>query len=152
MTRSPWSVLPFVLLLAAGLARAAGAPETEGPAAPARPPAGTADAKKPEAKKDEAKKDDVKSDEAKKDEAKKGDPNLGMSILGNQEAPKALVIVPWKRSEIGDSRGFATLLDDSRLPIDRDVFMRMLDYYGIVSQTTRHDGAQPAVAAHGRKE
>src|SRR5215471_11005723 len=26
---------------------------------------------------------------------------LGMSILGNQEAPKALVIVPWKSSELG---------------------------------------------------
>ena len=25
----------------------------------------------------------------------------GISILGNQEAPKALVIVPWKSSEIG---------------------------------------------------
>ena len=27
---------------------------------------------------------------------------LGMSILGNQEAPKALVIVPWKSSELGN--------------------------------------------------
>src|SRR5262245_5657596 len=26
----------------------------------------------------------------------------GMSILGNQEAPKALVIVPWKSSQLGD--------------------------------------------------
>ena len=25
----------------------------------------------------------------------------GMSILGNQEAPKSLVIVPWKSAEIG---------------------------------------------------
>ena len=32
-----------------------------------------------------------------------GDKSLsGMSILGNQEAPKSLVIVPWKSSEIGD--------------------------------------------------
>lgn len=55
----------------------------------------------------------------------------GMSILGNQEAPKSLVIVPWKSSEIGDSRGLATLLDDSRRPVDRDVFMRELGYYQI---------------------
>jgi hypothetical protein len=55
----------------------------------------------------------------------------GMSILGNQEAPKSLVIVPWKSSEIGDSRGLATLLDDSRKPVDRDVFMRELGYYQI---------------------
>ena len=54
-----------------------------------------------------------------------------MSILGNQEAPKSLVIVPWKSSEIGDSRGLATLLDDSRKPVDRDVFMRELGYYQI---------------------
>ena len=57
-------------------------------------------------------------------EKPKEDPNLGMSILGNQEAPKSLVIVPWKRSEMGDAMGISTLLDDSRLPIDKEVFMR----------------------------
>ena len=81
----------------------------------------------------------------------------GMSVLGNQEAPKALVIVPWKSSEIGASLGISTMLDDSRQPIDRDVFMRALSYYEIRSNTTRHDGAaektdaaQPATAAHRR--
>jgi hypothetical protein len=68
---------------------------------------------------------------------------LGMSILGNQEAPKALVIVPWKRSELGNVPGISTLLDDSRLPIDKEVFMRMLSYYEIRSETTR-PGAAPA--------
>lgn len=58
----------------------------------------------------------------------------GMSILGNQEAPKSLVIVPWKSSEIGDSLGFAALLDDSRRPVDKDVFMRELGYYEIRSK------------------
>jgi hypothetical protein len=60
----------------------------------------------------------------------------GMSILGNQEAPKSLVIVPWKSSEIGDSLGVSTMLDDSRQPVDREVFMRELSYYEIRSQTT----------------
>jgi hypothetical protein len=55
----------------------------------------------------------------------------GMSILGNQEAPKSLVIVPWKSSEIGDSLGISTMLDDSRQPVDRDVFLRELSYYEI---------------------
>ena len=55
----------------------------------------------------------------------------GMSILGNQEAPKALVIVPWKSSEIGDAVGIAALLDDSRRPVDRDVFARELAYYQV---------------------
>jgi hypothetical protein len=58
----------------------------------------------------------------------------GMSILGNQEAPKALVIVPWKSSEIGDSLGLATMLDDSRRPVDKEVFMRELGYYEIRSK------------------
>ena len=59
----------------------------------------------------------------------------GMSILGNQEAPKSLVIVPWKSSEIGDAVGIATLLDDSRRPVDRDVFARELAYYQIKAGT-----------------
>ena len=57
----------------------------------------------------------------------------GMSILGNQEAPKSLVIVPWKSSVLGDSIGISTILDDSKQPIDRDVFMRALAYYEIRS-------------------
>lgn len=59
----------------------------------------------------------------------------GMSILGNQEAPTSLVIVPWKSSEIGDSIGVSTILDDSRQPVDREVFMRELRYYEIRSET-----------------
>jgi hypothetical protein len=58
----------------------------------------------------------------------------GMSILGNQEAPKSLVIVPWKSSELGDSLGISTMLDDSRQPIDKDVFMRSLSYYEVRSE------------------
>lgn len=77
----------------------------------------------------------------------KEDPNLGMSVLGNQEAPKALVLVPWKSSEIGASLGISTMLDDSRQPIDKEVFMRALSYYEIRSKT---DAALPATAAHRR--
>jgi hypothetical protein len=60
----------------------------------------------------------------------------GMSILGNQEAPKSLVIVPWKSSELGDSLSISTMLDDSRQPVDREVFMRALSYYEIRSEST----------------
>ncbi len=60
----------------------------------------------------------------------------GMSILGNREAPKSLVIVPWKSSDIGDSLGISTMLDDSRQPIDKEVFMRALSYYEIRSEKT----------------
>lgn len=57
----------------------------------------------------------------------------GMSIVGNDEAPKALVIVPWKSSEMGDTLDVSRVLDDGRRPVDRDVFMRELDYYEIRS-------------------
>ena len=60
----------------------------------------------------------------------------GMSVLGNREAPKSLVIVPWKSSEIGDSLGISAMLDDSRQPVDREVFLRALTYYEIRSETT----------------
>ena len=57
----------------------------------------------------------------------------GMSILGNQEAPKSLVIVPWKSSEMGDTLGLSDQLDDGRQPVDKQVFMRELSYYEIRS-------------------
>src|SRR5499427_10619313 len=59
---------------------------------------------------------------------------LGMSILGNQEAPTSLVIVPWKSSEVGHSPGISPMLDDSRSPVDKEVFMRELRYYEIRSE------------------
>ena len=106
---------------------------------------------KPQAKKQETKKKDVKKEDEKKqtEEAQPkteedgkltsvpGGKALGMSILGNQEAPKALVIVPWKSSELGNGPSVSTLLDDSRRPVDKEVFMRMLLYYEIRSQAAR---------------
>jgi hypothetical protein len=57
--------------------------------------------------------------------------NLGMSIVGNHEAPKSLVIVPWKGSELGTQPGLARLLEDAARPVDRDVFLRELEYFRI---------------------
>jgi len=55
----------------------------------------------------------------------------GMSILGNQEAPTSLVIVPWKSSEIGNGIGVSRALDTGIHAVDRDVFLRELRYYEI---------------------
>ena len=64
--------------------------------------------------------------------ADEGDKLLsGMSIVGNDEAPKSLVIVPWKSSALGDTLDVSRALDDGRRPVDRDVFMRELDFYQI---------------------
>ncbi len=57
----------------------------------------------------------------------------GMSILGNEEAPKALVIVPWKSSELGEAISLTDTLDDRAKPVDKDVFLRELRFYEIRS-------------------
>lgn len=55
----------------------------------------------------------------------------GMSILGNDEAPKVLYIVPWKSSDIGVETSLNMVLNDSAMPVDRDVFMRQLNFYEV---------------------
>ena len=55
----------------------------------------------------------------------------GMSVLGNDDAPKSLALVPWKTSQLGDAPSISKLLDDSMQPVDKDVFMRELAYYEI---------------------
>jgi hypothetical protein len=61
-----------------------------------------------------------------------GDKKLsGMSIVGNDDAPKSLVIVPWKSSDLGNALDVSRILDDGRQPVDRDVFSRELAYYQI---------------------
>jgi hypothetical protein len=99
-----------------------------------------------------------KTEEDSKLKSVPGGKALGMSILGNQEAPKALVIVPWKSSELGNGPSVSTLLDDSRLPVDKEVFMRMLSYYEISAESARPSGAPaganstaPATTAPRRK-
>jgi len=53
-------------------------------------------------------------------------------ITGNQELPKVLYIVPWKKSDPGELMGrpVNTLLDEVLAPIDREEFIRQVDYYG----------------------
>lgn len=54
----------------------------------------------------------------------------GMSIVGNNETPKSLVIVPWKSSEIGqETKLNSNLLSDGMNPVDKAVFMRELNFY-----------------------
>ena len=57
----------------------------------------------------------------------------GISILGNEEAPKSLVIVPWKSSQIGDGLGVHDAMDDRPRPVDKEVFMREVHYFELRS-------------------
>ena len=153
-TRVDWILLGVLALApAAVLAQQAAQPKTE---------AAQGQTEKPQAKKEEAEKQTEQAQPKTEEDGKltsvPGGKALGMSILGNQEAPKALVIVPWKSSELGNGPGVSTLLDDSRLPVDKEVFMRMLRYYEIRSETARPSGATtdgnaaaPANAAQRRK-
>jgi len=52
-------------------------------------------------------------------------------ITGNQELPKVMYIVPWKKSDPGDLMGkpVNTLLDEVLAPLDREEFIRQVDYY-----------------------
>jgi hypothetical protein len=59
----------------------------------------------------------------------------GMSILGNEDAPKSLVLVPWKSSQLADMPSVSRLLDSATQPVDKDVFMRELAYYEFKSSS-----------------
>lgn len=58
----------------------------------------------------------------------------GMAVIGNQELPKALFIVPWKdpESAMAPDRPINTLIDEALQPVDPDVFRRKLQYYELV--------------------
>jgi hypothetical protein len=155
-----WILLGVLALApAAVLAQQAAQPKTEAAQGQTeKPQAKTQEASKEETKK-QTEEAQPKTEEDGKLTSVPGGKALGMSILGNQEAPKALVIVPWKSSKLGNGPNVSTLLDDSRQPIDKEVFMRMLNYYEIRSETARPSGATtdgnaaaPANVAQGRKQ
>lgn len=70
----------------------------------------------------------VSAEDSKKDDEVKE--LSGISIIGNKEAPKSLYIVPWKNSEVGVRTSLISgLLDETMKPVDKDVFMRELEFY-----------------------
>ncbi len=83
-------------------------------------------------------------------------------ITGNQELPKVLYIVPWRRPELGDLAGkpLNSLLDEVLAPIDRDVFRRENRYFESLQgsgpaaspDTDRPAPAAPAAAGTPRPE
>jgi len=56
----------------------------------------------------------------------------GISIIGNKDAPKSLYIVPWRSAELGMETDLnSNLLNEGMQPVDKDVFIRELDFYEI---------------------
>jgi len=59
----------------------------------------------------------------------------GISIIGNKDAPKSLYIVPWRSAELGMKTDLSSnLLNEGMHPVDKDVFIRELDFYEISQQ------------------
>lgn len=58
----------------------------------------------------------------------------GISIIGNDELPKTLFIVPWKNSEVGVETELTNTLNEGMQPVDREVFQRELEYYDLTRQ------------------
>jgi hypothetical protein len=134
------------------LTAARGAAADEAPTAPAAPSTpvlaanGPATTRSVNATKQRAKKSpaSTKAGDAKADPAAEpsqaappaGDVKMsGMSILGNEDAPKSLVIVPWKSSQLADMPSVSRLLDSATQPVDKEVFMRELSYYEFKSSS-----------------
>lgn len=104
----------------------------------------------------------AKSTAAPKSSAQKGDKNSGKAedhlqldttqITGNQELPKVLYIVPWKRSDLGDLLGKPanSLIDEVLQPVDRDVFRRENRYYDTLKSDLDGGGADKATSAAGQ--
>ena len=54
----------------------------------------------------------------------------GISIIGNKELPKSLVIVPWKASLPGEGDFFLKRhINEYIQPVDKEVFQRKVDFY-----------------------
>jgi hypothetical protein len=113
----------FLALLAL-VALAAGAddaptPAVQAAAAPAPPPAAVAE-EPPAAAEDLAPRGTMDHLEL--------DPT---AITGNRELPKVMVIVPWKKADLGDLTGRPanSLLNEVLAPVDREVFRRELRYF-----------------------
>lgn len=69
-------------------------------------------------------------------------------ITGNRELPKVMVIVPWKRADLGDLAGkpMNSLIDEVLQPIDRDVFQRQTRYYDALKPDAAPSAPAPAAA------
>jgi hypothetical protein len=69
-------------------------------------------------------------------EQEAADPGLSSNIIGSQEAPTVLNVVPWKDKEVKLEKKDPTssLLNRVLEPLDQEVLMREVEYYRILGQ------------------
>lgn len=65
----------------------------------------------------------------------------GTAIIGNQELPKVLYIVPWKKASLPDlgAPPLQSLISDALSPLERDEFQRQVRYYYQLSEQQKQD-------------
>ena len=65
----------------------------------------------------------------------------GTTVIGEQESPIGLYIMPWRQSQAqaGLDRP-ARLLDEALLPLDPDVFKRQVEYHRVLTRHIEHAG------------
>ena len=65
----------------------------------------------------------------------------GTTVIGEQEAPIGLYIMPWRQSQAqaGLDRP-ARLLDEALLPLDPEVFKRQVEYHRALSEHLEKTG------------
>lgn len=65
----------------------------------------------------------------------------GMSVIGEQESPIGLYIMPWRQSAASSGLDRpARLLDDTLRPLDPEVFKRQFSYYDALSRHLEKKG------------
>jgi hypothetical protein len=68
-------------------------------------------------------------------------PGMGTTIVGERESPIGLYITPWRNAAPEkDIDRPARLLQEKLLPVDREVFLRQVDYYDALSGALRARG------------
>ena len=142
------AVVPLAVALAQDTAPAASAPAAAAkrPAKSAKNPTGTAPAAHDRLERIGATSVTVPLPMSRQDIAD----YLGLTIetvsrtLTKLAREKVLVIVPWKKADLGDLSGkpLNSLVDDALQPLDREVFRREIDYHSALAP----DHAKPAPA------
>jgi hypothetical protein len=68
-------------------------------------------------------------------------PSVGTNVIGTQEAPTVLNVVPWKDKEVKLEKKDPTssLLNRVLEPLDQDVLLREVEYYRILNQEQQGD-------------
>lgn len=68
----------------------------------------------------------------------------GTRIIGTEESPAVLNVVPWQARELGGdpasgSRQFRSVLDDALKPVDRGELQREIDYFNLLQKQQNND-------------